>query len=117
MNKKGMYIIMEENQQKQKRVFEIHVSKAKQFAEYCEANGIVYETQYHDSYWKFSCLMSDGDLAKAKVYCDRLFRKRKTQPQGEAKPDCIIIEVTRFIFMQMPCYFYVYKLGETNVNK
>lgn len=99
MNKKGMHIIMEENQQKQKRVFEIHVSKAKQFAEYCEANGIVYETQYHDSYWKFSCLMSDGDLAKAKAYCDRLFRKRKTQPQGEAKPDCIIIEVTRFIFM------------------
>lgn len=49
MNKKGMYIIMEENQQKQKRVFEIHVSKAKQFAEYCEANEIVYETQYHDS--------------------------------------------------------------------
>lgn len=99
MNKKGMYIIMEENQQKQKRVFEIHVSKAKQFAEYCEANGIIYGIQNLGSYWKFSCLMSDGELAKAKAYCDWLFGKRKTQPQEEVKTDYIIIEVTRFIFI------------------
>lgn len=97
MNKKGMCIIMEENQQKQKRVFDIHISKAKQFADYCEANGIIYGIQNLGSYWKFSCLMSDGELAKA--YCDWFFGKRKTQPQGEAKPDYIIIEVTRFIFI------------------
>ena len=99
MNKKGMYIIMEENQEKQRRVFDIHISKAKQFADYCETNGIIYGMQNLGSYWRFSCLMSDGELAKAKLYCDWLFGKRKTQPQGKAKPDCIIIEVTRFIFI------------------
>ena len=88
MNKKGMYIIMEANQRKQQRVFDIHISKAKQFAEYCETNGIIYGIQNFGSYWRFSCLMSDGELAKAKAYCDRLFGKRKTQPQ-----ECIIIEV------------------------
>ena len=99
MNKKGMYIIMEENQRKQRRVFDIHISNAKQFADYCDANGIIYATQDFSSYCRFYCLMSDGELAEAKAYCDWLFGKRKTQPQEEVKTDYIIIEVTRFIFI------------------
>lgn len=89
---------MEEKQRKQQRTFDVHISKAKQFADYCEANGIIYGTQNYGSYWKFSCLMSDGELAEARAYCDWLCGKRKAQPE-ECKPECIIIEVTRFIFV------------------
>lgn len=97
MNKKGMYIIMEEKQWKQ-RTFDVHVSKAKQFADYCEAKGIIYGAQNFGSYWKFSYLMSDRELAEAKKFCDVLFGRRKIQPE-ECKPEYIIIEVTRFIFV------------------
>lgn len=98
MNKKGIYIIMKEKAWKQRRTFDIHASKAKQFADYCNDNHIIYDEYCCGAYWKFICLMSDEELTEAKAYCDVLFGKRKTQPE-ECKPECIIIEVTRFIFV------------------